>query len=69
MNRPYLKPDELMETKPRYTIISGSYGPYFHDIESDWPLTLDVVLDKLNEIDSLKDRLAAANKHKRGNKW
>lgn len=71
-NKPYLEPnefDKVLGTKHRYTILTGKYGPYFHDNENTYIMTLENVLDKLNEIDDLKARLFKANKRKRGEKW
>lgn len=71
-DKPYLEPSDwarFYPCDPRYTILSGKYGPYFHDSEGDYPMTLVNVLDKLNKIDALKARLFKANKRKRGEKW
>jgi len=52
----------------RFEIKHGNFGPYFYDTESG-AMFLKDVLDRLNEIDPLKERLFAANKGKRGKKW
>jgi hypothetical protein len=47
----------------RYTLKKGKYGMYFQDTNvNGLALTLERVLDRLNEIDDLKARLAKANK-------
>ena len=46
----------------RYELKNGKFGSFFHDASgSGWDLPLNIVLDKLNEIDALKARLAKAN--------
>jgi len=71
-DKPYLEPDHfdaILGTKHRYELLSGEYGPYFYDSVYNHPMTIEAVLDRLNEIDDLKARLFAANKRKRGKKW
>lgn len=47
----------------RYELRRGKFGAYFHDTQyGGMDLPLDDVLDKMNEIDDLKSRLAKANK-------
>lgn len=61
-------PPKLTRTPPRYAIRTGRWGQYFHDTKHVTDMTLQAVLDRLHEIDPLKERLAKANKSRPDNK-
>lgn len=40
----------------RYSLLKGKYGCYFHDTHINVDLTLEMVLNKLNRNESLKEQ-------------
>lgn len=47
----------------RYELKHGKFGPYFYDTKGNGiDMSLNRVLDKMNEVDALKARLLKANK-------
>lgn len=52
----------------RYEIRTGKWGQYFYDTKRKTDMTLEAVLNRLHEIDPLKERLAKANKGRPINK-
>ena len=42
-------------TLKRYTLHKGKYGCYFHDGMVNIDMTLEMVLDKLNRIEALRE--------------
>lgn len=54
--------------KPRFELRHGKFGPYFHDTQrgglDGFDMPLERVLDKLNRVEELTQRLAKANKRR-----